>query len=328
MEEKTPLLKIQRISFAYQKKEVLRNLSLDIYAGQRIGILGSSGSGKSTLLQIIRGRLFPESGELFFEGLNYKEGNNYRMRQHPKVSLMAQDFDLDPNLSADDNIIKAGRHLSPTPLGQYLGRVHRAFKMGSFKNAKVASLSGGQKQRVALAASLIGRSSLLLLDEPFSQLDYQLKQDILTFLQEESIAKAIVMVGHEPTELMRFCDHLIVLDRGRILQQGSVEEIYHYPKNNRVGELSGLINSIPEEQAKELGLKYSIFRPLHCRIHPKGDWELRSLSYHAFGQLATLVSTSGIKIKAQVPLEGDFPIGSFWSLEIKKPQLREPKLGL
>ena len=319
MKEKSTLLKLSRVSFAYESKEVLKNISFSLLEKERLGIIGSSGSGKSTLLKLLDARYIPDKGSLIFRGRDYSLDRNDRLMNHPMVSLMAQDFDLDPNLSADENIQKAGRHLSPSAQKTYLGKVHRAFQMRSFKGNKVQHLSGGQKQRVALACALIGQSELLLLDEPFSQLDYQLKQLMLSFLEEEPISKGIIIVGHEPSDLMRFCDRLAVLDQGKLLQIGTVAEIYHYPKNERVGQLSGIINSLSLDELEETGLEHALFRPQHCRLKKGGPWQLEALSYQAFGQLGLLRHPKGAVIRALISMEGDYSKGSTWHLSIKKP---------
>jgi iron(III) transport system ATP-binding protein len=312
-------LQLKGLGFGYEDQLVIRNLHLKLGPEARLGIVGASGSGKSTLLKLIAGQLSPDTGSLFLDGINYQEERNERMDQHPRVALMAQDFDLDPNLTVDENMARHGRHLASSRLQRYLGKVHRAFSLRTVKQQRVHSLSGGQKQRLALACALISDADLLLLDEPFSQLDYALKHQILDFLESEVWDKTIIMVGHEPTDIMRFCQEVAVLNKGRILQKGRVEELYHYPKNEKVGRLTGLINVLKPEEQAATGIEESLFRPLHCRLHPDGDWRLSHLEYHAFGQLGVLQHPCGAKVKAQIPMEGAFSIGSTWQLSIKKP---------
>lgn len=312
-------LNISRISFNYGEQRIIRNLSLSLERGKRLGVVGSSGSGKTTLMRILAGELRPAEGGISLDGVPFADQLNDRVPGHPSVSLMAQDFNLDPNLSVDDNIIRNGRHLSTTNVKRYLGKVHRAFQLGAIKSQKVRTLSGGQKQRAALAAALLSSNELLLLDEPFSQMDYALKQNILQFLEEEPNLKTVIMVGHEPTDLMRYCDQIAVLEKGRVLQLAPVEQIYHFPKNERVAALTGMYNKL-DQQAQELtGIFEALFRPLHCRLEEGGDWTLEKIEYHAFGQIGTLVHSAGISVKAQIPLEGHYQIGSLWRLRIKKP---------
>lgn len=319
MIENSSLLNVKGLSFAYEDKEVLKNVSFKLLANERLGVIGSSGSGKSTLLKLIQARILPRKGSLHLNGVPFHESRNNLLKLHPGVSLMSQDFDLDPSISADENIARAGRHLSESLQSRLKGKMLRAFQMQAFKHQKTRFLSGGQKQRVALACALIGKCELLLLDEPFSQLDYQLKQQVLEFLEEVDLAKALIIVGHEPSDLMRFCDRIAVLDKGRLLQIAEVEEIYHRPKNRRVGELSGIINALSKEEKESLGLEHQLFRPLHCRLSPDGPWKLLSISYHAFGQIGVLEHNSGVKVRAQIPMEGSYIIGSWWTLSQKKP---------
>lgn len=318
MPEKNVLLKASSLSFAYEERKVLNNISFKLLEQERLGILGSSGSGKTTLLRLIEGKEWPDEGELLLAGRSYDGVRNDLLKYHPEVSLMAQDFNLDINLSADDNIYRAGRHLSESALKRYLGKVHRGFNMQRFKDQKVRILSGGQKQRLALACALIAPARLLLLDEPFSQLDYQLKQEILSFLESQEMKRGIIMVGHEPSDLMRFCDRLLVMDKGRVLQYGSVEEIYHKPKSRRVGELSGIINALSAKEREICGLDAALFRPSHCRLHAEGQgWILKSMAYHPYGRLGRFEHRSGKLVIAQIPLEGEYRRGSSWGLSIK-----------
>lgn len=320
MMENSPLLHLRGVSFAYTEKKVIQNLSFRLEHKERLGIVGSSGSGKSTLLKLILGQIEPQKGFLELNGLQYSEERNDRLRRHPRVALMHQDFDLDPSLNADENIQRKGRHLSETALNRHLGRSRRVFQMQSFRQQKVSALSGGQKQRVALAAALIHNAEVLLLDEPFSQLDYQLKQDVLSFLEESSIGKGMIIVGHEPSDLMRFCDRIMVLDKGRLLQLDKAEDIYHFPKNKRVGELTGIINSLSADEQKACGIAEPIFRPLHCRLKSGGNWQLIGIAYHAFGRLGLMEHASGVRIRAQIPMEGSYPLQSNWGISIKKPR--------
>lgn len=310
---------LKNVSFGYDDQGLIQNLSLKLAAGERLGIVGASGSGKTSLLKIIAGQLVPQAGTLYLGNRNYDEDRNDRILHHPRVALMAQGFDLDPNLTVDENIARHGRHLPPSRLKRYQGKVHRAFSLQKEKDKKTQYLSGGQKQRTALACALIADADLLLLDEPFSQLDYALKHQILDFLETEVWEKTIIMVGHEPTDIMRFCNQVAVLERGRILQKGSVSELYHQPRNYKVARLTGLINALSQEEQAECGIDVALFRPLHCRLEAGEDWTLVQLEYHAFGQLGVLAHPSGVRVKAQIPMEGAYQVGSTWQLSIKKP---------
>ncbi|WP_421753145.1 ABC transporter ATP-binding protein [Croceimicrobium sp.] len=321
-EKNTDFLSIDSLHFAYDQQPVLNGLKLKMKRAERLGIVGASGSGKSTLLKVLDGTLVQSEGRIALNQVDYSLERNDRINKHPKVALMAQDFDLNPSLTADENIEWKGRHLSPTALKRYLGRVHRAFHLQKVKEQKVRELSGGQKQRVALACALISDVELLLLDEPFSQLDYYLKQELLQFLESESANRSIIMVGHEPTDLMRYCDRIAVLDKGRVLQVGSVDEVYHRPRNLKVARLTGMVNYLSKEEQEACKIEESLFRPLHCRLKKskgKEAWELVRLEYHAFGQLGLLKHQSGVKLRAQIPLDGEFQVGTFWDLSIKKP---------
>lgn len=318
--KKSEILRIKSLSFSYVNKEALSRLNLKMFEGEKLGIVGASGSGKSTLLKLIAARLLPRSGTIYFKGLNLDDTRNDRVPGHSQIALMSQDFELIPDLSVEDNIARNGRHMSPSALKRYLGKVKRAFHLQSIKNQKARDLSGGQKQRTALACALVSKAELILLDEPFSQLDYQLKQDMLSFLKDEAGDKSIIMVGHEPTDLMRFCDRIAVLDKGRMISVDTIDRIFHRPKNAKVGQMTGMINVLSKDQLEELEWEDSLFRPSHVFLKAKGLWDLERIEYHAFGRLALLhYRGSDIRIWAQLASDREYAEGSSWEVRIKKP---------
>lgn len=318
--KKSELLRIKSLSYAYDEKPAVSKLNLKLFYGEKLGIVGASGSGKSTLLKLIAARLQAFEGQILFEGVDIVETRNDRVPGHPDIALMSQDFELVPDLSIEENIARSGRHMSPTALKRYLGKVKRAFHLHSIKHQKVRDLSGGQKQRTALACALISQAQLILLDEPFSQLDYQLKQDMLEFLRLESSGKSIIMVGHEPTDLMRFCDRIAVLDKGKLISVDDIQGIFHYPKNRKVAEMTGMVNVLDEKTRSQLNFKESIFRPSHVFLKNKGDWSLERIEYHAFGRLALMrFKETDIRLWAQLASDRSYKEGGTWSLEIKKP---------
>lgn len=319
MKKKT-CLDIRSLSFSYQEEKALKRLKLRMFEGERLGVVGASGSGKSTLLKLVAGKLEPSEGEIKFKGENLAESRNELVPGHPQIALMSQDFDLSPHLSAEENIARSGRHLSPTALKRYLGRVRRAFHLQSIKHKKVQSLSGGQKQRVALAAALISASDLLLLDEPFSQLDYQLKQDMLDFLREDQSSKSIIMVGHEPTDLMRFCDRIAVLDKGKLIAVDSIHKMFHYPKSLKAAQMTGMVNALSNEELATTGFTEALIRPSHVFLKKGGNWLLERIDYHAFGRLALMqLKDTEIKLWVQLASDAQYEPGSLWNLSIKKP---------
>lgn len=318
--KKSEIVRIKSLSFAYDAKEALSKLNLTMYEGERLGVVGASGSGKSTLLKLIGARLVPNSGAIYFKGQNLDETRNDRVPGHPQIALMSQDFELVPDLSVEENISRSGRHLSASALKRYLGKVKRAFHLQTIRHQKARDLSGGQKQRTALACALISKASLILLDEPFSQLDYQLKQDMLAFLRDEVGGKSLIMVGHEPTDLMRFCHRIAVLDRGKMISVDEIHQIFHYPKNLKVAQMTGMINSLSLEELILTGLSSTLFRPSHVFLKSKGDWSLDRIEYHAFGRLALMrYKDSEIRVWAQLASDRQYKEGSTWQMEIKKP---------
>lgn len=318
--KKTEILRLKSVHYRYGDTKALNGLSLKMLAGERLGVVGASGSGKSTLLKLISGAYVPDEGLIHFDGQDLNETRNDRVPGHDDISMMSQDFALDPSLSVEENIARKGRHMSPTALKRYLGKVKRAFHLQSIKGQLVRHLSGGQKQRTALAAALISDSKLLLLDEPFSQLDYQLKQDMLNFLNAYESDKSIIMVGHEPTDLMRFCDRIAVLDKGKLIAIDDIHGMFHHPRKLKAAQMTGLINSLEEEELSRLGWSESLFRPSHVFLKKGEDWQVIRIEYHAFGRLAMMRHIkTGIALWAQLASNRQYEEGETYNLDIKKP---------
>lgn len=309
-------LELHKVSFSYGNKALLGPISFHLAPGARLGIAGPSGSGKTTLLKLISGALLPVKGQILWQGRNLSEQRNERLGSTPGIALVQQHFGLQPALSADENIRRAGRSMSASALRRFLARMHRQLQIASFKDRPLAQLSGGQMQRVALAAALAAQPQLLLLDEPFSQLDFHLKQALLSFLESECEGISVIMVGHEPSDLMRFCPELMVIDRGRVAQQGRAEQVYAAPKSLRVGQLSGPLNVLSPEEAQSLGLARTFFRPGQVLLQPEGPLRLQRVFPAAYSLLAELLLPSGQKLYAAVAGDWSAAPGSRWSAQL------------
>lgn len=314
-------LELKKLRYNYDQIKALQGLSFRLEKGERVGIIGASGSGKSTLLKILAGRFNPLSGEVLFQNQALKDVRNERLGNFAKISLMDQDFNLIPDISADANILRFARHLNPSAAKRYLGKVHRSFHMQSFKEKKVRFLSGGQKQRVALACALVADAELWLLDEPFSQLDYILKQELMTFVEKLSRNKSLIIVGHEPSDLMAICDRLIVMNSGKIVQDAPVDEIYHHPKNEYVARLSGLVNLIDADLAALLDTNERYLRPSHFKVQKGSTWQLERIYYYGYGRMGSFRSGQiGESLEVQLGNEQHYQTDAFYDLQIKKPQ--------
>ena len=192
---------------------------LQVAAGERIAIIGPSGAGKSTLLNLIAGFVLPTQGNIWLNGENHTRSAPY---ERP-VSMLFQENNLFPHLTVQQNLalgLKTSLKLTALEQDQ-IEQVADAVGLTSFLSRLPNSLSGGQKQRVALARCLLRDKPILLLDEPFSALDPELRLDMLNLIDELCHSKnlTLLLVTHQPSELMGKVDRMLRIENGRISQQ-------------------------------------------------------------------------------------------------------------
>ena len=192
---------------------------LQVAAGERIAIVGPSGAGKSTLLNLIAGFVLPTQGNIWLNGENHTRSAPY---ERP-VSMLFQENNLFPHLTVQQNLalgLKTSLKLTALEQDQ-IERVADAVGLTSFLSRLPNSLSGGQKQRVSLARCLLRDKPILLLDEPFSALDPELRMDMLNLIDELCHSKnlTLLLVTHQPSELTGKVDRMLRIENGRISQQ-------------------------------------------------------------------------------------------------------------
>src|SRR5882672_7815096 len=241
------LLSIRNVAKSFGKNPVLKNISLEISEGEFLTILGESGSGKTTLLRIIAGFEHADSGEITMEGQRLDPLPPYRRR----VNTVFQHYALFPHLTVAENV-GYGLKVAGVNKSEITTRVEQALamvKMTAFAATKPAKISGGQQQRVALARALINRPRLLLLDEPLSALDANLRRQMqveLKSLQRE-VGISFVFVTHDQAEAMVMSDRVALLRRGELEQVASPREIYSHPATAYAAQFIGHTNLLSGE---------------------------------------------------------------------------------
>jgi len=245
--ENTPLLEIRGIAKRFGSAEVLKNISLHIAAGEFTTLLGESGSGKTTLLRLVAGFERPSSGEIWMSGERLDTLPPYERR----VNTVFQNYALFPHLSVRENVAY-GLRVRATPKDQIAARVNDALdmvKMRDFAAARPATLSGGQQQRIALARALVNRPKLLLLDEPLSALDANLRKEMQSELKslQREIGVAFLFVTHDQEEAMALSDRIALVRNGALEQVASPREIYSHPATAYAAQFIGQTNLLRGE---------------------------------------------------------------------------------
>jgi spermidine/putrescine transport system ATP-binding protein len=239
---KPALLSIRNVAKTFGRNVVLRNVSLEIAEGEFLTILGESGSGKTTLLRMIAGFETASSGEVWMERERLDQQPPYRRR----VNTVFQSYALFPHLTVGENVAY-GLRVAKRPSAEVTERVAEALdkvKMTAYAETKPSKISGGQQQRVALARALVNRPRLLLLDEPLSALDANLRRQMqveLKSLQRE-VGIAFVFVTHDQEEAMVMSDRIALLRSGELEQVATPREIYRRPATAYVAQFIGHTN--------------------------------------------------------------------------------------
>jgi putative spermidine/putrescine transport system ATP-binding protein len=291
-----PLLQVRNIAKKFGHHVVLKDISLQVAEGEFLTILGESGSGKTTLLRIIAGFETADSGELWMGGERLDHLPPYRRR----VNTVFQHYALFPHLTVEQNV-GYGLSVAKVPRSEMTARVEQALamvKMSAYARSKPGKISGGQQQRVGLARALVNRPRLLLLDEPLSALDANLRRQMqveLKSLQRE-VGISFMFVTHDQDEAMVMSDRIALLRSGELEQVATPREIYNRPATVYVAQFIGRANLLHAEVKNGTAHCHSLcwpvqlpdgaalfsLRPEHIRIaRTSGNLTSNAVSFRA-----------------------------------------------
>ena len=240
-------LTFDHVERRYGEGHALKGVSLDIAPGEVVCLLGPSGCGKTTLLRIASGIEKPSAGRVLINDQEVAGPNRFVPPEKRGVGLMFQDFALFPHLTIIENVAFGLKSLPSAEAHREALSVLARVGLEGYADAYPHILSGGQQQRVALARAIVPRPSVVLMDEPFSGLDVELRDS----MQEETLAllretrATCMIVTHHPEEAMRLGDRIAVMRKGRVVQAGTAEDLYHNPAELFVARLFSEINEIP-----------------------------------------------------------------------------------
>lgn len=245
-------LKIENLKKIFEKNRGIENINFEIEKGELISFLGPSGCGKTTLLNIIGGFLKADNGKIYLEDVDI---TNIPPEKRD-ISTVFQSYALFPHMNVIENI-KYGlkyRGLLKKEQENLAKEYLEIVGLDGYEKNSVQELSGGQQQRVALARALVIHPKLLLLDEPFSNLDAKLKISMREELKQlqKNLKISMIFVTHDQEEALSISDKIVVMNNGKIEQIGTPEEIYYNPKNDYVAEFIGKSNFIFKQDKKEL----------------------------------------------------------------------------
>ena len=305
------LLELRGVAKHFGSRDVLKSISLNIASGEFLTLLGESGSGKTTLLRLIAGFEPPSAGEIWMGGERLDPLPPYKRR----VNTVFQHYALFPHLSVRDNVAY-GLRVKKTPANEIGGRVEEALRMvrmEEFALSPPSKLSGGQQQRVALARALVNRPQLLLLDEPLSALDANLRKQMqgeLKALQRE-IGITFLFVTHDQDEAMALSDRIALLHGGALEQVASAREIYAHPATAYTAQFIGHTNLLCGEVRDGLVVCGALRWPTDGKNGPA----VFSLRPEAI-RLASDAAAFHLSVRFRATLEQQFYSGASELLEV------------
>lgn len=291
-------LRIENLRKIFEENRGIKKIDFSIEKGELISLLGPSGCGKTTLLNIIGGFLKPDNGKIYLENRDITD----IPPEKRDISTVFQSYALFPHMNVLENI-KYGlkyKKLTKEEQNELALEYLKIVGLDGYEKKSIQELSGGQQQRVALARALVLYPKILLLDEPFSNLDAKLKISMREELKElqKNLKISMIFVTHDQEEALSISDKVVVMNNGRIEQIGTPEEIYYSPINEYVANFIGKSNFILKDGAKKL------IRPENIKIekNQKGNWEVINKEF--MGAYTILKIRNGIE-ELYVNIQGE-----------------------
>lgn len=267
------LLEINDLYFSHSKeKPLFQNFGLKLEKGKIIALAGESGCGKSTLLSLIYGLHDWNQGEIIFDGRKLMGPKGNLVPGEAEMKFVAQNFDLMPYATVADNVGKFISNINLSKKKEKVSELLDVVGLTEFANVLPKNLSGGQQQRVAIARALSVLPKLLLLDEPFSNLDFarkiELREKLFRYVKENNIS--LIISTHELQDIIAWTDQIVVLQNGTLIQNDTAEETYKNPNNSYVAKLFGEVNIFNENEISQFQISKFFYYPHQIRISENG----------------------------------------------------------
>ena len=346
-------LEIKNLDIAYGKKQIIFGFDFELDECQIGCLLGPSGCGKTTVLRSIAGFEQPSRGEI---SLNGKKLNGFKTHVDPEkrnIGMVFQDIALFPHLSVEENIQFGIRSWSRGKREKRSQELLDLIGMLQFMKKYPHQLSGGQQQRIALARALAPKPSLLLMDEPFSSLDVELREqlarEVRLILKHENISA--LLVTHDQNEAFAMGDYICVLQQGRVQQTDSAYNLYHNPKNrfvaefigegsifsgivvskNKIETALGIIEGILPESVKLMADVEVLIRPENVVLSDKSEIQavIKACYFRGSGFLYNLKTINGHELFSLIPGKDKLSLEQVVGLRLKieKPIVFNPSSG-
>lgn len=332
-------IRLQNVNKNYGQTRAVIDLDLNIPKSAITVLLGRSGCGKTTTLRLIAGLEKPDRGNIWIGEQQVSGGQVWVSATKRKIGMVFQDYALFPHLTVAQNIAFGIPNLKAVKRKSRIADLLDLVGLMGMEERFPHQLSGGQQQRVALARALAPAPTVMLLDEPFSNLDASLRQsmreEVRRILHEAQVTT--VFVTHDQEEALRLADELVVMDEGRVLQCGSPEHVYRYPTTLKVAQFLAKVNvlsgeakggvvatslgNLPLHDSALVGAVEVVLLPEAISIVPDthGRTVVDEVSYFGFHQLVTLKLENGEKLEARTWSHNHIAVGDSVHTSVNTP---------
>lgn len=244
------LLRVENVSKTVNSDFSLKRIQFHLPQHKRLAVAGETGSGKSTLLKLIAGLLQADTGRIFLNEEVVKGPDHTLVAGHPKIAYLSQLFELPRSLRVEQ-VLAYASELTPAQSK----KLYKLCNVMHLLKRRTDELSGGEQQRVALARQLVVQPHLLLLDEPYSNLDIIHRNELKAVIDQVLAAYSItaILISHDPLDVLSWAEEVIVLRKGLVVQRGTPEQVYRHPKNEYCAHLFGRYAVLSRAQVKALG---------------------------------------------------------------------------
>jgi ABC-type sulfate/molybdate transport systems ATPase subunit len=319
-------LQVKSISVKGPDRNILSNISFNQEKGEHVVIAGETGSGKSTLLKVVAGLAHPTSGNVFFAGERVLGPLEKLVPGHSQIAYLSQHFEL-PKFLRVEQVLAYANSINEEKANE----LYELCQVTHLLKRKTDQLSGGERQRIAMARLLTGSPELLLLDEPFSNLDMQHKNALKQIIADivTTLDISFILVSHDPFDTLSWADRIIVLHDGEIVQFDTPDKIYNEPVDEYTAGLFGKYFKLDGELRDKLvnanSVNKTFFRAEDFEItseengHTVKGIVKRSVYYGSFYELETLIEGRIVYVRSQ----NGIPSGENINLKIRIDQLNE-----
>jgi ABC-type glutathione transport system ATPase component len=313
-------------NFFGNKSTGVNNITLFIPKGKITGIVGESGSGKTTLLNLLAGKMVPDSGDVFFHQERLPDREKERQDVHRTIKFLTQDnYEMDLQATVIENI-RAGLFDSDLPYEhKKVTEALNNWGVQHLQDMVFHKLSGGEKQRVTLAKALVSMPEVLLLDEPFNQVDARYREDLQQDIRNivTQLGVTAILVSHDPAELLSMADQLIVIKEGEIVESGSAQELYEQPKLLYTSLILASCTQLNPTQAKVCGITTQrgsvVIYAEDVKAYKglRNKWVVGKILFKGIYE-ELIVTYNNVSIRVLNPTKGKYQVGDKLSIKITK----------